>query len=77
MTTDDQPWLPGVRGEFQVTRDAVAKRQKRPAQVELPVQTIKPNQRLYELALDQAGGDWRRIEIQSPTKLVVHNKPVR
>jgi hypothetical protein len=47
-----------------------------PQQRSSPVISIRPHHALWKEALRQAGGDARRIQVLSPTKLVVHDEPV-
>lgn len=74
MSGQDQ--LPGVRPEFQVTRNALAVRGRR-SRVESAVVSIKPDPELWAYALEAAGGDPRRVEVVSPTDLRIHNRPRR
>lgn len=54
-----------------------ARMSDRHAGVRGPVEQVKPKARLWREAMRLAGGDWRRIEVVSPTELVVKNRPVR
>lgn len=67
--------LPGVRSEFQVTRDALAALRVRRRRAESAVVSIKPDAELWAYALEVAAGDVRRIEVVSPTDVRVHNRP--
>jgi hypothetical protein len=41
-----------------------------------PVVVVKPHPGLWREALREAEGDARRIEVVTPTKLIVHPSPV-
>lgn len=68
--------LPGLRMEFQVTKDAALRRRRTIVKAQ-PVTTVRVNPEVWALALEQADGDARRIEMISATEVKIHNKPIR
>lgn len=43
----------------------------------MPVTSVKPDPVVWEMALETAGGDWRRLEVVTPTNIRIHNNARR